>query len=447
MYKNMTTGNPAKLILFFALPLFIGNMFQQFYSLADTLIVGRFLGVQSLAAVGCTGSIIFLIIGLVQGLTAGLAMITAQRFGAGDDQGVKNSIITSAFICFIATIVLTSLSIFFLKPLLVFMQTPPEIIAAAYTYIFIICCGLGATFLFNLLANLILALGDSKTPLFFLAFASILNILLDLLFIRVFSFGVAGAAWATVIAQLVNGLLCLNHLRKRMASFNLSWTDWKFELALVRRHLQIGLPMGFQAAIIAIGAIALQIALNGLGSIAVAAYTAASKIEMLAILPMMSFGISMGIFTAQNYGAGNIKRIRLAVRECVIMSVGFSILAAIVNIFFGQHFVELFVGLGNQQLVVLAQKYFLVSSLNYPVVAFLFVFRYTLQGIGKTLVPTFAGVMEMAMRTIAALVLVGNLGFVGASLANPLAWWGSCIPLGIAYFMTMKDLDQNKQYC
>ena len=220
MQKNMTIGSPVRLIFFFAIPLFIGNIFQQTYSLLDTLIIGRFLGVNSLAAVGCTISLSFLIIGFVQGLTAGLAMLTAQRFGAGDINGIKKSIITNIFICLLATIILTTVSMLFLRPLLLLMQTPVEIIGEAYSYFIVICLGLGATLMFNLLANLILALGDSKTPLFFLAFASVLNIVLDLLFIVVFSFGVAGAAWATVISQLVNGLLCLNYLIFNISSIS-----------------------------------------------------------------------------------------------------------------------------------------------------------------------------------------------------------------------------------
>ena len=294
MTKNMTSGQPAKLILFFTIPLLIGNIFQQFYSMADTLIVGRTIGVHALAAVGCTGSITFLILGFAMGLTAGLSIVTAQRFGASDENGVRRSIAVGALISLAVTILLTVIAVPLTRPILEWMQTPAEIIDDAWSYLVIIFTGTAACMLFNMLSNIIRAVGDSKTPLLFLIIACILNIILDFVLILVFKMGVAGAAWATILAQLVSGLLCLWYMKKRLTFLIPQKDDWKVTSWEVTLHLKLALPMAFQMSIIAIGAVILQYALNGLGAVSVAAYTAAQKIDSIATQPMNSFGTTMG---------------------------------------------------------------------------------------------------------------------------------------------------------
>ena len=251
MTKSLTTGKPAKLIFGFTLPIFIGNVFQQLYSMADTLIVGRTLGVDALAAVGCTGSLVFLIIGFAQGLTSGFSIITAQRFGAGDEKGVRQSFIVSALLSTAVTVVLTALAVPFARPVLEWMRTPPQIIEEAYKYIVVIYWGIVSAMLFNLLSNIIRALGDSRTPLIFLIMASLLNIGLDFLLILQFQMGVAGAAVATVIAQLASGALCLLYIVKRFPMLHLHREDWRISREMVWQHLRVGLPMGFQSSIIA----------------------------------------------------------------------------------------------------------------------------------------------------------------------------------------------------
>lgn len=446
MTKNLTTGSPAKLILLFTLPLVIGNVFQQLYSMADTLIVGRTLGVDALAAVGCTGSLVFLIIGFAQGLTSGFSIITAQRFGAGDMQGVRQSFIVSALLSTAVTVVLTALAVPFTRPVLEWMRTPPQIIDEAYKYIVVIYWGIVSAMLFNLLSNIIRALGDSRTPLIFLIVASLLNIGLDFLFILQFQMGVAGAAVATVIAQLASGALCLLYIVKRFPMLHLHREDWKIPREMVWQHLRVGLPMGFQSSIIAIGAIVLQFALNNLGATSVAAYTAAQKIDMVAVQPMMSFGITMATFAAQNYGAHNILRIRKGVRQCCAMSVAFSIVVGAVNILAGRWLVGLFVGSDQPQVTALAQTYLVINGAMYFVLALLFIYRYTLQGLGKSFVPTLAGVMELLMRTFAVVALSGWLSFAGACLANPLAWIGACVPLAAAYYAVLRRLSKEEGY-
>lgn len=440
MLKNMTEGNPAKLIFMFTIPLLIGNLFQQIYSMADTLIVGRTIGVGALAAVGATGSITFLIIGFAQGLTVGFSIVTAQRFGAGDERGVRQSVAVSALLSLIITIILTTLSVLYARSILEWMQTPPEIIDQAYQYINIIYWGIAASVLFNLLSNIIRALGDSRTPLLFLIIACVLNIILDLLFILGFSMGVEGAAWATVISQLVSGILCLCYMIKKLPIVRLTRAEWKADKQAWIEHMRLGLPMGFQSSIIAIGAIILQAALNSLGAMSVAAYTASQKIDMVATMPMASFGMTMATYAAQNYGARKFERIRQGVKQCCIMSVSFSVVVGLIIILAGHKLVEIFVGPGHPEVIELAQTYLVINSVMYFVLAFLFIFRFTLQGLGQSFVPTFAGVMELVMRIFAAIILADYLGFAGVCLANPLAWLGACIPLTIAYVMSVKKL-------
>lgn len=439
--RDLTQGSPVKLIIAFTLPLLIGNLFQQFYNMADTFIVGRTIGVNALAAVGSTGSIMFFVLGFVMGMTAGLSIVTAQRFGAGDIEGIRKSVGASALISLVFTVVLTVLSVIFTKPVLVMMNTPAEILDDAYDYLIVINFGLGAAVLFNLLSNLLRGLGDSRTPLYILIFASVVNIVLDLVFILVFRMGVAGAGLATVLAQLLASFMCLIYIQKKVPLLQFKNANWKPGWKSLREHMNIGLPMGFQASIIAIGAIILQITLNGLGAASVAAYTAAQKIDMLAVMPMNSFGVTMATYTAQNYGAGNINRIRLGVRQCIILSGVFSIVIGLGLILFGNGAATLFVGSGEEEILSLTWLYFVSNGSTYLILSLLFIYRFTLQGLGQSFVPTVAGIMELVMRVVAAIFLTEQIGFLGACLANPLAWLGACIPLGIAYYMSIRKLE------
>lgn len=440
MAKSLTQGSPAKLILGFALPLFIGNLFQQIYNIADTLIVGRTIGVNALAAVGGTGAVVFLIIGFVQAMATGFSIITAQRFGAADADGVRKSFCVSIVCSACVAVVLTAFSVWLARDMLVHTNTPAAILEDSYTYISVIYLGISASVLFNLLSATILALGDSKTPLFFLVIACILNVILDFVFILVFSWGVSGAAWATVTAQMVASLLCVIYIVRKQPVLHLSARDWSMTRDDILRTLRIGLPMGFQASIIAVGALILQAALNSLGSVAVAAYATAQKIDMVAVLPMMSFGLAMATYVGQNYGAGDIERIRTGIRQCCAMSVSFSIVVALINIFAGRHFIELFVGQGYPEVTALAQTYLNINGSMYWTLALLFVFRYSLQGLGQSFAPTIAGIMELLMRAVAGILLTQTMGFTGACFANPLAWIGACVPLISVYFVTMRKL-------
>lgn len=445
MTRKMTEGSPAKLIILFSVPLLIGNIFQQFYSMADTFIVGRTIGVNALAAVGCTGSISFLILGFAMGATGGLGIITAQRFGAKDERGVRRSVAAGVWISLMITIVLTAISVPFARQILELMQTPAELIEDAYKYIVIILAGIFASMLFNLLSNIIRALGDSKTPLLFLVIACILNILLDYGFILLLHTGVEGAAWATVIAQLISGLLCLIYIRWKIPMLHLTKEDWQVSGWEILQHIKVALPMGFQMSIIAIGAVVLQFVLNGLGAVAVAAFTAAQRIDQIAMQPMNSFGTTMSTYVAQNYGAGLIERIKKGVFQCSLISVGFSIFIGSVNILAGYQLAGIFVGNDVPKVLELAQTYLKINGSMYWVLAMLFIFRLTIQGLGRSVMPTVAGIMELIMRTLAAIFLASSIGFTGVSWASPLAWIGACIPLAADYFITIRKLQKRME--
>lgn len=440
MTKKMTEGSPAKLIVMFTIPLLIGNIFQQLYSMVDTLIVGRTLGVNALAAVGCTGSISFLILGFAMGVSTGLAIITAQRFGAKDEDGVRRSVAAGAWISLMVTLILTAVSVPLARQILELMNTPPEIADGAYDYIIVIFGGIIACMLFNFLSNIIRALGDSRTPLLFLVIACMLNIVLDFGFILGAGMGVAGAAWATIISQMVSALLCLWYIKKKLPILHLSKDDWKVSGWDLKQHVKISMPMGFQMSIIAIGAVVLQFVLNGLGAAAVAAFSAAQRIDQIAGQPMNSFGTTMATYAAQNYGAGEIGRIKKGVLQCCLISVGFSIAVGLLNVFAGYQMAGFFVGKGERAVQSMAQTYLQINGAMYFVLALLYIFRFTLQGLGKGVMPTVAGVMELIMRTFAAVFLTAVAGFAGACWASPLAWVGACIPLAAAYVLTMRRL-------
>ncbi|WP_262315652.1 MATE family efflux transporter [Lacticaseibacillus parakribbianus] len=442
--RTLTKGNPLKLVFFFTIPLLIGNVFQQLYSFMDALIVGRTIGKAALAAVGATGSVNFLIIGFAQGTTAGLSVLTAQAYGARDAKGVRKSFGTSVWITLGISLILTVLAAGLTRPILTLMQTPPEILNDSVAFIRVIFYGIIAAMAFNLLSNMMRALGDSRTPLFFLIIATIINIALEFLFILGFHWGVAGAGWATVTAQVVSAILCWIYIKKKIPMLNLRREDLAIDWHEIKHHLVVGLPMGFSMSIIAIGSVILQVMLNTLGTNAVAAYTAAGRIDQLATLPASSFGVAMATYAAQNLGAREYGRIRQGVHQTLALNVGISAALGALIIVFGKPLVNLFLGPNQPAVTALAQTYFHYNASMYWLLAILFTMRNLLQGLGHTLVPTVAGFFELAMRAFAGIVLVGQFGFAGASMANPLAWIGSVCVLITMYFRTMRTIRQKE---
>lgn len=445
MMMDMTKGKPWKLILLFSIPLLIGNIFQQLYSMVDTIIVGRFVSVEALAAVGSTGAMSFLIIGFVIGITSGFSVITAQRFGANDEDGVRRSVATSIVLCIIFTILLTIIAMVGAKPMLDMMNTPANIMEDALTYILIIYAGVGATMYYNMISGILRALGDSKTPLYFLVLSSIINVVLDLLFIIQFHMGAAGAAYATVISQLAAAVLCTFYTKKRYPILALKKADFQLDWTFTCSHLNIGLPMAFQFSVTAVGIMILQAALNIFGSTVIAAYTAASKVEMLVTQPFATLGVTMATFCGQNRGANDWQRIRQGMRSCVWMGLASCLLASAINILGGHAFTTLFVSEGSVEVYAYAQEYLTTIAIFYPMLCLLYIYRNALQGMGESFVPMMGGVAEFLARLLVCMFLPAMIGYFGVCLASPAAWIAATIPLLWKYRAIMKQHPQTTQ--
>ncbi len=442
MMTDMTKGSPAKLILAFTIPILIGNLFQQFYSMVDTAIVGQFVGVGALAAVGATGGVIFLVQGFVNGLTHGFSVIVSQRYGANDELGIKKATATSIYLSAIATVVLTVICVLLAKPVLQLMNTPVDILEDATSYVTIFFGGLVSIIVYNLLASLLRAFGDSKTPLYFLILASITNIILDLVLIINFKMGVAGAAIATVVSQGLSGLLCYFYMIKKFDILTLKREHFKYDPVLVKELMYVSLPMALQYAITAIGVMILQVAVNSFGSTTVAAFTAATKVEQLVVQPGIAIGMTMATYAAQNLGARRIDRVRQGARQSAWITIVTNALSSVIVIFLGGYIVQLFIPSANVEALPISMEYLKITAIFYPVLGLLFLYRFALQGLGNTVVPMFAGVMELVMRTIVAFTLPGLLGYQGVCLASPLAWIGATVWLIWSYFRIIPKLER-----
>ncbi|MDQ7876985.1 MATE family efflux transporter [Microbacterium sp. QXD-8] len=440
MTTALTTGRPWRVIVVFAVPLLIGNVVQQLYQFVDAIVVGRHLGVDALAAVGATGSMLFLLLGFAWGLTSGFAIPTAQAFGARDYTAVRRSVATGTILTGACTLLLTVGAPLLAGPLLVLLQTPPELMDDAVVFAQISFLGAGAMMFFNYLSAIIRAIGDSRTPLVFLALACGLNVVLVILMVGTFGWGVGGAAVATVVSQAISVLLCLEFVRRRMPVLHVRRDDWRVSRAELAEHLRLGLPMGFQASIIAIGTLSVQVALNELGADAVAAYTAASRVDGLAVALLQSLGLAVSMFVAQNHGGGRPDRIRRGVTQATWISVAAAIVLGALLIAFGAALVQLFVGQEESEVVDLAAQMLAINGASYWILGILFVLRGALQGLGHTLIPTVTGVIELFMRVGAAVVLGGIFGFLGVAASNPLAWLGAVVVLVPAYIHAHRQL-------
>ena len=434
----MTAGNPTKIILDFTFPICIGTVFQQLYNMADTVIVGKFVGTKALAAVGSTGTIMFLILGFVLGMTAGFTVLTAQKFGAGDMKAMRQTVGGAAVLSILVTIVLTAGSMLFMKPLLHFMHTPADIFDDAYSYIMIICAGIAAQMLYNLLASVLRALGNSKVPLYFLILSALLNIVLDLVLIIVFHLGAPGAAYATVISQGVSGVLCLVYIVKKIPVLHLEREDWKPKAHLLKIQLGIGIPMALQYSITAIGTMMVQTSLNLLGSGLVAAFTAASKIEQVVTQAYVALGTTMATYCAQNIGAGKVQRIRSGFRSATIMSFVYAVISGILIMTVGKYMTYLFVSGDVAEIMASVDIYLKCVGIFFIPLAVVNLYRNGIQGMGYGILPMMAGVAELVGRGIVAVIAAGKRSYVGVCLASPIAWIFAAALLIVMYFYIMK---------
>lgn len=435
---DMTAGNPTKIILNFTLPIFIGNVFQQFYNMADAVIVGKFVGTKALAAVGSTGTIMFLIYGFVVGMTAGFTVLTAQKFGAGDLPAMRRTVAGASFLSLIIGLILTASFMILMRPWLHLMNTPSDIYADAYAYIMIISGGILAQMLYNLLASILRALGNSKVPLYFLILSALLNIALDLFFIIVFHMGAAGAAIATIISQGVSGLLCLLYIIKKVPVLHMTREDWHPTGVLLRKQIQIGIPMALQYSITAIGTMMVQSSLNILGSTLVAAFTAASKIEQVVTQAYVALGTTIATYGAQNMGAGNIPRIRKGFCASTIIGILYSFAAAALVMTVGKYMSYLFVSEDVALIIDSVDIYLKCVGAFFIPLTIVNIYRNGIQGLGYGLLPMMAGVAELIGRGIVAVIAARQRSYLGVCLASPAAWVLAAALLLAMYFYIMK---------
>lgn len=438
MTKDMTKGSPWRLIFFFTVPVLLGNIFQQLYSMVDTIIVGRFVSVQALAAVGATGSISFLVIGFATGITSGFGIVIAQKFGAGDEKAVRRSVGVSIVLCIIITIILTILSLTTSRFVLELMNTPDDIINDAVIYINIIYAGIFATIYYNMVASILRALGDSKTPLYFLILSSILNVVLDLVLIINFHMGVAGAGIATVFSQFVSAVLCTIYTIKRYPILKLKKSDFRVNKTWAWAHLRVGLPMALQFSVTAVGVMVLQSALNVFGSEVIASFTAASKVETLVTQTMNSLGTTMATFCGQNLGAGKWSRIKKGMQVGMIFSAGCVLIAALINFTLGTAATRLFMTDPSDEIIGYARTYLYITTLFYPFLAAIYLFRNSLQGMGDAMIPMIGGVAELISRLGVAVILPIFIGYIGVCLASPAAWFVTGMILTVRYILLIK---------
>ena len=444
MITDMTQGSPLRHILLFSVPLLIGNIFQQLYNIADLVIVGRTLGVDAFAAVGAVAPLFFLIVFVIVGLTSGFAVVTGQRYGAKDIAGVKNSVIVSTILSTVVTLVFSLVCSFLMNPILHLMNVPQNIYHNAFWYVEIITIGLIATTLYNMLAGIIRALGDSKTPLYFLIIASIINIILALIFIKVFNMGVPGSAIAVILSQGISFLLCLIYIKYKLPILHLNKSDFEFSYEEFKQsafeHLRVGIPMGIQFSIIGIGILIIQSVCNTFGANVIAALTAALRIEQIATLPMMSFGVALAAYVAQNYGAKKFSRIRLGIIKTSTINIILSVLMAFVMRLWGTNIIGEFIGTATGDIIDIAHKYLLISTVFYFFLGQIFIYRNALQGMGETIFPTLACAAELVMRAFAAIYLAIKFGYIGIFYAGPIAWVSAASVLFFGYLYSIKRI-------
>lgn len=441
--KDMTQGSPMRLILGFSIPLLCGFLFQQFYSMVDTVIVGRYLGVNALAGVGSTGSVNFLIIGFCMGVCNGFAIPLAHKFGAKDYEGLRQLMANCVWLSIAFAAVMTLATSLLCKGILGLMKTPEDIFADAYSYILIIFIGIPAVFLYNMLSGIIRSIGDSKTPLMFLVLSSVLNIVLDLVCIVNLNMGVAGAAVATVVSQGVSGILCLLYMVKKFPLLHIQKEEWKPNMSHMAALCGMGIPMGLQFSITAIGSVILQTSVNTLGSAAVASVTAANKVSMFFCCPFDAMGSTMATYGGQNVGAKKLDRLGEGMKACVLLGVVYSVAAFGVLSLFGDRLASLFINTADPGLLADARLLLIINSAFFIPLALVNIVRLMIQGMGFGRLAILAGVCEMVARGVAGLLLVPVFGYVGVCFASPLAWIMADAFLIPAYVHVKKKLEMS----
>ena len=440
--KNMTEGKPARLLLTFSLSLVAGNVFQQLYTVVDTMVVGKYLGVGALAAVGASDWLNWLMLGVIQGLTQGFGIKMAQEFGAGREDDLRKSVGSSAVLSALSAVALMVLGQLAARPVLMLLQTPAEIMEYSLLYLRIMFAGVPIVMLYNLLACILRSFGDSRTPLNAMIVASLTNIVLDYLFVMGFAWGISGAAAATLIAQAVSSVFCFWYIKK-ITFLKMAKGDFQLQKDRTIRLFLLGLPMAFQNGIIAIGGMIVQFVVNGYGVIFIAGFTATNKLYGLLEIAATSYGYAMVTYVGQNLGAGKIERIRSGMRAAMGIAMTTSIFIALSMLLLGKYILGLFIS-GTpevvEQTMQIAYFYLAVMSVCLPILYVLHVTRSAIQGMGNTVLPMLSGVAEFIMRTLSVILLPMLMGERGIFFAEIAAWMGADVVLLTSYFTVMKSL-------
>ena len=447
----MTKGKPFPIIIRFCVPVFLGSILQQIYNLADAFIVRRFVGLDEMGAVLSTGSLHFLVIGFVIGLTAGFSIPVSRSFGSGEISEMRKRAANAFYLSGIFAIALTALTVVFIRQLLETMQTPAETINAAYRYIIVLFCGIPVIMAYQIMVAILRALGDSKTPLYFLAISGLVNVFLDVLFIAVFNWGTAGAGWATVVSITFADVLCLFHIKKNHLVLTFQKSELKFCRKRSAELIKNGVPMALQFSITAVGSVIIQSAVNGFGAVVVSAIGTAARIQILIMQPMEALGITMATYCAQNLGAGKLHRIKKGIQLSMTAVLIYSAFAGLLIIFAGRILAFFIIGLGEtgaddvanvEEALVYIKQFQLVNGSLYWLLGILFIVRNTIQGLGYSKVTVFAGISELIARAGVAFIFVPFFGFNAICFANPLAWLFADILLIIVFIVLMKRLSK-----
>lgn len=442
MVLDMTKGSPIGKIMRFFVPVLLGNLLQQFYSLADSFIVSRFIGVEAFAGVSATGSLNFLIMGFTWGICSGFSIPVSQEFGAGNEKGLRRCFANSLYLSAAIAISMAVLTGILTPQILRLVGTPADIFDYSCAYIRIVFIGLPATVMYNLLAGVMRAVGDGRTPLIMLLFSTIVNIALDLLMVVTFDMGISGAAIATVVSQLISGVLCLFVIFKKFDVLRIRRDEWGMDARVMGRLMGIGLPMGLQFSITAIGSTIIQSAVNSLGSAAVAAVGAGAKVQFIFTTPLEATGATMATYCGQNLGAGRIDRVRAGVRRITLIMFGYSVAAYILQLLTGRSLAVLFIGAGDPGIVDGTVQYLNSVVMFAFLLGIVLIYRNAIQGLGHSRVAMLAGIMELVGRAFVALVLVRYFGFAGACYANPMAWLCADMLLLPLYFKIVNRIER-----
>lgn len=435
---DMTVGKPSKLIIQFMIPMFLGNVFQQFYNVADSIVAGQFLGVQALAAIGSTGSLMFFVTGWMNGMSSGFAILVSQWFGAKKYDRMRHYVAMSVYLSIILSVLMTVGFLAANVPILRMMNYSPDIMPDVTAYMGIIYAGLIVTAAYNALAAFLRALGDSRSPLYFLIISAAINVVLDIVFIVYGGMGVDGCAYATVIAQAISALLCFIYIVKRYPILHLKREDFRISFRSWGRLLALGIPMALQFSITAIGTIIVQGAVNVYGEIYMAGFSAAGKLQNIIATVFSAFGATIATYVGQNRGAGKMDRVRQGVRTTQMMIIVYSVFAMAVVLLLGRYMMWIFVSPSETEVIDVAVLYFRTVFWCYPFLGSIFLYRNTLQGLGYGLVPMLGGVFELIARAGIVLLVAGHTSFVGVCLSDPAAWLSALIPLVPYYIYIMK---------